>query len=429
MLVVGQSILTRSGAWLAFIVSIGVVACVSLDKPKELVACAANNSCSGNSTGGASGAISAAGGTAGSSTGTRSTGGAAGSSTTTGPGAGGAGIGAGGSTADDARAAGGTVASGGVATDAPADTPFGGPGGASGAGGMSTTGGASGTGGTAKNGGTTGSGGATPTGGTTATGGVSGTGGAKTPDAGPDTQPDASPLLTGLVVYYTFDSATGTTLPDSSGKGNNGKLSIDILPDGGVPSSAGYEFVTGKVGKALTVHKAGLGYVSVPTAVFANAADITIAVWVNVTTSQSWQRVLDVGINAKIAKNTQTGTKYLNIAPKNDGSNMLVSITTNGYGNEQQLSAPSLATSTWIHLAAVLASGGVGRLYVNGAEANSNTSLALRPADLGAIDYAFIGKSQFSADPAFDGIVDEFRVYNRALSAAEILALYNFTGS
>ncbi len=424
MFAVGQSVLTRSGAWLAFIVSIGVVACVSLDKPKELVACAANNSCSGTSTGGASGAISAAGGTAGSSTGTSSTGGAAGASTTTGPGAGGAGAGAGGSIA-----AGGTVASGGVATDAPADTPFGGAGGATGAGGRSTTGGATGTGGTAKNGGATGAGGATPTGGTTATGGVSGTGGAKTPDAGPDAQPDASPLLTGLVAYYTFESATGTTLPDSSGKGNDGKLGIGILPDGGAPGSAGYEFVTGKVGKALTMHKAGLGYVSVPTAVFANTTDITIAVWVNVTTSQSWQRVLDVGINAKIAKNTQTGTKYLNIVPKNDGSNMLVSISTNGYGSEQQLSAPSLATSTWIHMAVVLASGGVGRLYVNGAEANSNTSLALRPSDLGAIDYAFIGKSQFSADPAFDGIVDEFRVYNRALSAAEILTLYNFTGS
>ena len=48
--------------------------------------------------------------------------------------------------------------------------------------------------------------------------------------------------------------------------------------------------------------------------------------------------------------------------------------------------------------------------------------------DLGAIDYAFIAKSRFDADPYFDGKIDEFRVYNRALSAAEVLALYNFTG-
>jgi len=297
---------------------------------------------------------------------------------------------------------------------------------------MSTTGGASGTGGTAKNGGTTGAGGATPTGGTTATGGVSGTGGAKTPDAGPDSQPDASPLLSGLVAYYTFESATGTTLPDSSGKGNDGKLSIGILPDGGAPGSAGYEFVTGKVGKALTMHKAGLGYVSVPTAVFANAGDITIAVWVNVTTSQSWQRLVDVGIDAHIPQNTGTGTTYLNIVPKGSDStadNMLFRISRNGYNNEQKLTTPSLSTSTWTHVTLVLASGAGGKLYVNGVEKDSQSSVTLRPVDLGAIDYAFIAKSPFSADPHFDGIVDEFRVYNRALSAAEVLALFNFTGS
>jgi hypothetical protein len=29
----------------------------------------------------------------------------------------------------------------------------------------------------------------------------------------------------------------------------------------------------------------------------------------------------------------------------------------------------------------------------------------------------------FTSDPAFDGIIDEFRVYNRALSATEVQAL------
>jgi hypothetical protein len=233
---------------------------------------------------------------------------------------------------------------------------------------------------------------------------------------------DANPLLTGLVAYYTFDSYSGTDLPDSSGKGNTGKLSTD-------GSSTPYELVTGKVGKALALHKAGLGYVKVPVEVFNSATDITIALWVNVTTSQNWQRALDVGINAKISNNTQTGTKYLNIVPKNDGSSMLFSITTNGYGSEQQLTTSNANTGTWTHVAVVLAAGAGGKLYVNGAQANANTSLTLRAADLGTIDYAFLGKSQFTADPFFDGSVDEFRVYNRVLTQAEIQSLYAFTGS
>ena len=329
-------------------------------------------------------------------------------------------------------------AAGGI--DGGPDIPLGGGGGATGSGGTAIAGGAPSSGSTARTGGTTStggtstSGGATGTGGTSGSGGASGTDGGTTPDARSSVQPDANPVLAGLVVYYTFESADGTKLPDMSGKGNDGTLSIDLLPDGGTPSDPGYEFVTSKVGlgKALSMHKAGLGYVRVPTAVFANTTDITIAMWVNVTTSQSWQRLVDVGIDAHIPQNTNTGTKYMNIVPEGSDStanNMLFRISKDGYDNEQKLTAPSLATGAWTHVTLVLATGGGGKLYIDGVEKDSQSSVTLRPVDLSAIDYAFIGKAPFSANPPFDGTVDEFRVYNRALSAAEVLALFDYTGS
>jgi hypothetical protein len=219
-------------------------------------------------------------------------------------------------------------------------------------------------------------------------------------------------------VYYKCESATGTTLEDSSGKGNNGTL---------VGGTAGYTFPSGKVGKALALAKAGSGYLSVPPAVFANATDLTIATWVNVTTSQNWQRVFDVGVNAKLANNTSTGTKYMNFVPKNDGTNLTFAISKDGYGSEQLLTSTALATGTWKHVVVVLGSG-QGILYVDGAAVSTSGTLSLRPADLGAIDYAYLGKSQFTSDPYFDGQIDEFRVYGRALSAAEIQSLYQFAG-
>jgi hypothetical protein len=77
----------------------------------------------------------------------------------------------------------------------------------------------------------------------------------------------------------------------------------------------------------------------------------------------------------------------------------------------------------------VVLSGGTGTLYVDGGTTTMvSKPISLRPTDLGAIDYAFIAKSRFDADPPFDGIVDEFRVYDRALSATEVQALYQFTG-
>jgi hypothetical protein len=304
-------------------------------------------------------------------------------------------------------------------------------------------GGATGTGGTTRTGGATGRGGATGTGGATATGGATGTGGATSPDAGPDLAPDlpsdpadTSTLGTGLVAYYTCESATGatgTTLPDMSGHGNDGTLSIGVPADGGTaPSGSGYSFLTtGKVGKALALAKAGYGHVSLPTAIFNGATDITIATWVNVTTAQNWPRVFDVGIKATPYHfvNSATGTKYMNLVPQSIGTNnpLLFSITTNGYNNEQTLSTTSLSANVWKHLAVVL-NAGTGTLYIDGGTTIVNKSISLRPVDLGSIDYAYIGKSQFDADPYFDGAIDEFRVYNRALSPAEVQALYQFAG-
>jgi hypothetical protein len=238
------------------------------------------------------------------------------------------------------------------------------------------------------------------------------------PDVGPDVSPDTSTLGSGLLIYYKCESATGTTLPDSSGNGNNGTLA---------PGTAGYSFSAGKVGNALTLAKAGSGYVSMPAAVFANLTNITVATWVNVTTSSNWQRVLDVGKNANLANNTSTGTLYMNLVPQTDATKLAFAISKDGYGSEQVLTSTALSTGTWKHVAVVLASG-QETLYVDGVSAASSTTVALRPTDLATIDYAFLGKSQFTADPYFDGKIDEFRVYGRALSATEIQALYQFAG-
>jgi hypothetical protein len=49
--------------------------------------------------------------------------------------------------------------------------------------------------------------------------------------------------------------------------------------------------------------------------------------------------------------------------------------------------------------------------------------MTLSPANLGNTTQYYIGRSQY-ADPYLDGQLDQFRIYNRALSAAEVLALF-----
>jgi hypothetical protein len=66
-------------------------------------------------------------------------------------------------------------------------------------------------------------------------------------------------------------------------------------------------------------------------------------------------------------------------------------------------------------------------LYVDGVEVGRSASVTLRPADLGAMSANYIGRSHFP-DPYLDGSIDDFRIYDRALSAAEIQALVAYTG-
>jgi hypothetical protein len=49
--------------------------------------------------------------------------------------------------------------------------------------------------------------------------------------------------------------------------------------------------------------------------------------------------------------------------------------------------------------------------------------MVLSPFRLGSTSQNWIGRSQFASDPYFNGLVDEFRIYRGALSAAQIAAL------
>jgi hypothetical protein len=60
-------------------------------------------------------------------------------------------------------------------------------------------------------------------------------------------------------------------------------------------------------------------------------------------------------------------------------------------------------------------------LYINGAAVASNTAFSIKPSNIGSTNLNYLGKSQFN-DPMFKGAIDEFKIYSRALSAAEINA-------
>ena len=87
---------------------------------------------------------------------------------------------------------------------------------------------------------------------------------------------------------------------------------------------------------------------------------------------------------------------------------------------------PALATNTWYHLAFTFDNaGGFKRLYVNGVLVGD---LPLSPNLTGSADEIMIGNSPVWTDRSFNGRMDEVALFNRALTSAEIQALFTSAG-
>jgi uncharacterized protein len=110
------------------------------------------------------------------------------------------------------------------------------------------------------------------------------------------------------------------------------------------------------------------------------------------------------------------------LTPRGDCDTLRFAITAGGGGAEQRINADPLPVDRWVH-AAVMYGGGTAVLYVAGTEAGRNASASVQPRHFGNhIRAAHVGRSQY-ADPYLKAAVDDFRVYGRALSQAEVTAL------
>ncbi|WP_267900722.1 LamG domain-containing protein [Rhizobium rhizogenes] len=81
-----------------------------------------------------------------------------------------------------------------------------------------------------------------------------------------------------------------------------------------------------------------------------------------------------------------------------------------------------MPSGRWTHVAVTL-SGHTGTLYIDGTEVGTNTAMYFAPFHIGPTKQNWIGRSQYSADPYFNGLIDDFRIYNGALDSSGITAL------
>jgi hypothetical protein len=242
-------------------------------------------------------------------------------------------------------------------------------------------------------------------------GGRGGAGGREAADGAPATDPD-------LVLLYGFDEGTGTTANDTSGFAGGPRDAQ--LVTGGTGGSIAFSIVhqQGSFSVSMAANRSsGGGYVTFSGLSSLAPSAVTISLWANVTTASAWQRIFDYGSDTN---------QYMFLTSNNSSGNLHFAITKKGSTSEERIvTSKSLATGAWHHVAIVLASGSpyTGTVYLDGVAVGTNTAMTLHPGDLGETANNYLGRSQFTADPYFSGLVDDYRVYRRALTASEIASL------
>ena len=170
----------------------------------------------------------------------------------------------------------------------------------------------------------------------------------------------------------------------------------------------------GRIGTALDFCQSA-SYVTLPNGTLGGLdGDWSVSTWIKPSALPTWARVFDLGASS-------SRSMFLTV---NAGSGPRFAITANGAGGEQQLSynGQNFALDQWSHVAITVA-GTTGTMYING-QAVATGTITTSPADLGdTTGRSYLGKSQYGSDPAFDGAIDDFALYGRALSAQDVVAL------
>jgi hypothetical protein len=209
----------------------------------------------------------------------------------------------------------------------------------------------------------------------------------------------ADPGAGGIVANYAMDG----NVQDSSGRNNHGKLVTDISYSEALPGH----------GQALVLNGSN-GYVDLPIGSVINSlSSMTISLYANFAgTTGNWQRVFDFGSGT---------TNYMFLCPRTTASGPIrFAITNAGGGSESQLNASSSLPTGWHHVAIVIDSATMTmRLQVDGTVVATGATTVL-PKDLGNTTQNWLGRSQYEADSYYGGMIDDFRIYNRALSEGEV---------
>jgi hypothetical protein len=207
----------------------------------------------------------------------------------------------------------------------------------------------------------------------------------------------------GLVAWWKLDEGSGTAALDSSGNGNDARFQ-------GAPAWVD----NGKFGKALRFNGTS-DYLAAPDSdsLDINGDQLSIAAWIN---GETWG-----GSRHIVRKIADSGTSAIYLI-RAQATAVRADLSTSA-GATSVLGTTALPVGEWVHIALVY-NGAEARIYVNG---KPDTAMNISGAITESNNELRIGRGEPSG--YFLGMIDDIRLYNHALTEAELASAMEGSGA
>ncbi|MGP4041399.1 family 43 glycosylhydrolase [Gracilibacillus sp. D59] len=216
-------------------------------------------------------------------------------------------------------------------------------------------------------------------------------------------------LEDGLLLHYDFENESGNVIEDKSGNGHDGELINDAT------------LVEDEKGGALSLD-GDQDYALLPTNLFDGLEDMTISTWVKIDNHKDWATLYSLG-----NFDEENNDYAINYAAKTaDSENGALELF--GPWPFPAVETGSVAEGEWVHVATMIQDQELHH-YINGIHQGS-VEIDLDAGDIHVAENRFIGYHAMPHEQGegkgLEGLISDFRMYDRALSLTELRTLADF---
>ncbi len=199
-----------------------------------------------------------------------------------------------------------------------------------------------------------------------------------------------------LVAYWPLDGS----LDDASPNGRHAAAALDATYEEGHQADS----------KAQSLRMVKGQYLQLPVGVV-QGDELSVGLWLQPASTTAKMRVFDFGYDTN---------HYVYLTTNNGSSKMRLAI--NNGESEQVLDCPRLQAFKWRHVVVTMKPGHAA-IYLDGELAAETDAFTISPASVHPV-VCYLGRSQFNADPYFQGNMEQVCIFNYALSADEVAKVY-----